>query len=160
MKILIGADMVPTESNFSLFSAGDASTLVGEELLRYLQDADYRIFNLEVPLTDILSHIEKYGPALIAPVSTVKGYCALGVDCLTIANNHIMDQGEQGFFSTVNVLKDNGISFVGGGENLSEAQKPFVFTVEDKKFGIYACAEHEFSIAGENTPGANPIDLL
>lgn len=160
MKILIGADLVPTESNISLFAAGDAVSLVGEDLLQHLREADYRIFNLEVPLTDISSPIDKCGPALIAPVSTVKGYQALGADCLTIANNHIMDQGEQGLFSTLNALNNSGISYVGGGKDLSEAEKPLIFTVEGKIFGIYACAEHEFSIAGENTPGANPFDPL
>ena len=160
MKILIGADLVPTETNISLFAAGDAVSLVGEDLLQHLRDADYRIFNLEVPLTDISSPIDKCGPALIAPVSTVKGYQALGADCLTIANNHIMDQGEQGLFSTLNALNNSGISYVGGGKDLSEAEKPLIFIVEGKKIGIYACAEHEFSIAGEHTPGANPFDPL
>ena len=160
MKILIGADLVPTKSNISLFAAGDAVSLVGEDLLQCLKGADYRIFNLEVPLTDISSPIDKCGPALIAPVSTLEGFCALGADCLAIANNHIMDQGEQGFFSTINALKNRQICFVGGGENLSEAVKPFVFVVENRKIGIYACAEHEFSIAGENKPGANPFDPL
>jgi len=160
MKILIGADLVPTESNIPLFCKGDALSLVGDSLLQYMKKADYRIFNLEVPLTDVSSPIDKCGPALIAPVSAIAGYRALGVDCLTIANNHIMDQGEQGFCSTISTLKCNGISYVGGGKNLSEAARPFILTVEDKKIGIYACAEHEFSIAGENKPGANPFDPL
>lgn len=32
-RIMIGADLVPTESNAELFKRGDARTLVGEELL-------------------------------------------------------------------------------------------------------------------------------
>lgn len=52
MKILIGADLVPTQSNVDLFKSGDAETLVGAQLLELLRDADYRIFNLEVPLAD------------------------------------------------------------------------------------------------------------
>lgn len=160
MKILIGADLVPTESNIPLFCKGDALSLVGDSLLQYMKKADYRIFNLEVPLTDVSSPIDKCGPALLAPVSAIAGYRALGVDCLTIANNHIMDQGEQGFCSTISTLKCNGISYVGGGKNLSEAARSFILTVEDKKIGIYACAEHEFSIAGEDAPGANPFDPL
>ena len=31
---------------------------------------------------------------------------------------------------------------------------------EDKTIGVYACAEHEFTIAEENVPGANPFDPL
>lgn len=158
MKILIGADLVPTDTNEALFAAGDAQTLVGKELQEVLKSADCRIFNLEVPLTDTRTPLPKAGPTLIAPTAAIAGYKALGVDCLTVANNHIMDQKADGFFSTLKVLDDAGIAHVGGGKNLDEAAKPFILELEGKKIGIYACAENEFSIAGENRPGANPID--
>ncbi len=160
MKILIGADFVPTKSNAELFKSGAAQALIGEELLSVLQNAQYRIFNLEVPLTDVCTPIEKCGPALIASKATVAGYTAVGVDLLTLANNHIMDQNVQGLRSTVKTLDGNGIAHVGSGNTRQEAKEPYVFELDDKKIGIYACAEHEFSIAGENMPGANPFDPL
>lgn len=160
MKILIGADLVPTQSNEDLFKSGDAETLVGAKLLELLCNADYRIFNLEVPLTDKLSPIEKCGPALIAPTASVAGYGALKVDLLTIANNHIMDQGIQGLNATRKTLDANGIAFVGCADNLEQAARPYIFEQNGKKIGVYACAEHEFSIAEENRPGANPFDPL
>ena len=160
MKILIGADLVPTQTNCEIFARGDREQMVGKELGELLQSADYRIFNLEVPLTDICTPIEKCGPALIAPVEVIAGYKALGIDCLTIANNHIMDQGEQGFYSTIKQLDENQIAYVGGGENLKEAAKPYIFEIEGKRIGIYGCAEHEFSIADNDKPGANSFDPL
>lgn len=160
MKILIGADFVPTKSNVELFKSGAAQALIGEELFSVLQNAQYRIFNLEVPLTDICTPIEKCGPALIASKATVAGYKAVGVDLLTLANNHIMDQNVQGLRSTVKTLDGNGIAHVGSGNTRQQAKEPYVFELDDKKIGLYACAEHEFSIAGENMPGANPFDPL
>lgn len=160
MKILIGADLVPTASNEALFAAADVEKLVGSELLSVLQSADYRIFNLEVPLTDKLTPIEKCGPALIAPTASVEGIKALGVDLLTIGNNHILDQGVGGFETTISTLKEKGIGYVGAGVNLQEAAKPFILELEGKRIGIYACAEHEFSIAQQNAPGVNPFDPL
>ena len=44
MKILIGADFVPTQSNLSHFNAGNAEHLFGTELLDILKSADARIF--------------------------------------------------------------------------------------------------------------------
>ncbi len=160
MKILIGADLVPTDTNEALFAAGDAAQLVGKKLQTLLSEADYRIFNLEVPLTDMATPIEKAGPALIAPTATIEGYKALGVDCLTVSNNHIMDQGAEGLASTLDTLNKANIAYVGGGSNLAEAAKPYIAEVCGKRIGIYACAENEFSIAGENAPGANPFDAL
>ena len=82
------------------------------------------------------------------------------IDLLTLGNNHIMDQDEQGLFSTMRVLDDEGIIHIGAGKNLSEAQQPYYTGINGKRYGVYACAEHEFSIAGENRAGANPFDPL
>ena len=160
MYFVIGADVVPTKSNLELFSYGDASALVGEELLDILNSSSYRIFNLEVPLTNDFQPIKKQGPNLIAPTDTVEGYKSLSADLLTLANNHIMDQGENGLFSTIETLDKAKINHVGAGKNLQEAYQSFIFDFAGRKIGIYACAEHEFSIAEADKPGANPFDPL
>jgi poly-gamma-glutamate synthesis protein (capsule biosynthesis protein) len=97
---------------------------------------------------------------LTAPTGCVNGYQEMGVDLLTLANNHILDQNLQGLKSTINTLNHAGISYVGVGDTLKEAAKPYIFECDEKRIGIYACAEHEFSIVTENSAGANPIDLL
>lgn len=43
---------------------------------------------------------------------------------------------------------------------MAEARKPYIIELDGLKIGIYACAEHEFSIATENASGANPFDPL
>lgn len=160
MSILIGADLVPTKSNINLFMEANTNELLDSDLRELLNKADYRIFNLEVPLTDNPSPIQKNGPCLIAPSKCIEGYKAMGVDLLTLANNHILDQGFDGFHSTIELCKKYNISIVGAGENIEAACKPFIFTNNNKRIGVYACAEHEYSIATEKTPGANPVDLL
>ena len=159
-KILIGADIVPTESNYSYFKNGDIDSLIGKELKEIINVADFTIFNLEVPLADKKNPIDKAGPNLIAPTSTIAGLKAINPFFFTLANNHILDQGKQGLDSTMRVLKSAGIKFSGAGNNLQEAQKPYIDTIKGIKIGIYCCAEHEFSIATEYSAGANPFDPL
>lgn len=160
MRILIGADFVPTVRNISQFETGAMPELLGEDLAKLLKSSDYRIFNLELPLVDHPHPITKCGPNLIAPTSCVAGYKAIGVNLLTLANNHIMDQGQLGLTSTMQVLEQAGISYTGVGKTPAEATKPFVFDCKGKRIGVYACAEHEFSIVTDHSAGANPIDLL
>ena len=160
MSILIGADIVPTMSNKAYFDSGNMQDVVGDELLNVLSNSVYRIFNLECPLVNVDSPIQKCGPNLRADVLTVKGLKSIGVDLLTLANNHIMDHGNAGLASTISVLEKESISFLGAGENSKIAAMPFVFSANNKKIGVCACAEHEFSIAEENKPGANPFDPL
>lgn len=158
INIMIGGDIVPTASNLSSFSRGDVARLVDDCLLKVLAGADYRIFNLEVPLSDEASPIEKCGPALISTTGTARGLAALGVDAVALANNHIMDQGPQGLASTVAALDGVEILHFGAGENVYKAASPLVMEVGGRCVGVYACAEHEFSIAEDATPGANPFD--
>ena len=160
MKIIIGGDLVPTESNYDLFEKGDVETLLGTELLNIWRDSDIRIFNLEVPLTDERNPIEKCGPNLIAPTRTATGIKALEPSLISVANNHILDQGVKGLSSTLNVLSQIGIPYVGVGDNLAKAAEPYIIEKDGKRLGIYSCAEHEFSIATESAAGANPFDPL
>lgn len=160
LRIIIGADIAPVKSNYDLFSKGDAKTLVGDELLEKLSLADFTVFNLETPLTDKSAPIMKCGPNLIAPENTIKGLKAVNPHFFTLANNHIFDQGMQGLYSTIKLLDRAGIAHAGAGKDAGEASKPYIFEKNGHKIGIYCCAEHEFSIANENSPGANPYDPL
>lgn len=159
-NILIGADLVPTKSNLNLFQEGNAEKLIGRDLQAKLNTADFTIFNLEVPLTDKTEPITKCGPNLIAQTATIKGLQAINPHFFGLANNHILDQSTQGLDSTLALLQIHHLAYAGAGKNLAEARKPFVKDVQGIKVGIYCCAEHEFTIAGDNTPGANPFDPL
>ena len=146
--------------NIEYFVKGDVKELIGEELKNFMDNASYRIFNLEVPLTDEEIPIMKCGPNLIAKTDSIEGYKALGVNLLTLANNHILDQDVQGLISTIRILDRAGINHLGADIDVASAAKPYVFDFNNRKIGVYACAEHEFSIATENRPGANPFDPL
>lgn len=160
INIIIGADMVPTKSNIELFSNGKDKELVGDEILHILESADYTIFNLEAPLYDGSTPINKCGPRLKAPQCTINAIKKINKGFFTLANNHIMDHGVDGLKSTISVLNRAGIDFSGAGKNLKEASEPFIKEINGKKIGIYCCAEHEFSIANSCNPGANPFDPL
>lgn len=160
MEILIGADVVPTLSNIELFKNGDVKKLIGTDLYTIWKKADIRMFNLEVPLTDQKNQILKKGPNLIAPTTTIKGIKNLNPSLITLANNHILDHGAEGLKSTQSLLKRYNIPFVGAGKNLLEASKPYILEKNGVSIGVYACAEHEFSIATNYSPGANPFDPL
>ena len=160
IKILVGGDIAPPQSNYSFFEEGNIKALIDDKLLSLLYSADYRIFNLEVPLTDTEKPIRKDGPNLIAPILTINGIKLLNPTILGLANNHILDQDEQGLCQTMEQLSKHKINYVGAGKDLINAAKPIIIEKDSLKIGIYACAENEFSIAEENRAGANPFDPL
>ena len=160
MYLLIGADLVPTKSNRELFALGDVRGLIGSELLTLMEEAAYRIINLEVPLADQETPIKKCGPNLCAPTASMVGYAAMGVNLVTLANNHVLDQDVQGLRSTCSLLRERGIPYLGAGSTLEEASRPYIFRFHTHKIGVYACVEHEFSCASAKRAGANPFEPL
>jgi len=158
--LLIGGDMAPTQTNYTFFEDGNIKAIITDDLLSIIYSADYRIFNLESPLTDVIKPIIKDGLNLIAPSRTIKGIKVLNPSLIGLANNHIMDHDDQGLFSTMDLLKSNMIEHIGAGKDLESAAMPFVLEKDGIKIGIYACAENEFSIAKPDKAGANPFDPL
>lgn len=75
----------------------------------------------------------------------------LGADIVSLANNHIYDYGEVGFFDTIDNLKKAEMPFVGAGSNLDEAAKPYYFIVNGVKVGIVAAS------CAEKTTSFNPV---
>ncbi len=159
-KLIIGADIVPTPSNQTIFENAHMEQIIDDGLFDVLKNADYRVFNLEVPLTDKEAPIKKCGPNLIASAKSVAGLKQLGIDFITLANNHILDQGEQGLWSTTKQLDSVGIAYAGVGHTPKEAERAHIVELDGQKVGIYCCAEHEFSIVTDKQSGANPFDPL
>lgn len=159
MNILILGDVGASQKNLKAFCDGDKD-LFSREIQDRCKNADIVLVNLEKPLTDELTPLGKCPPDYIAPTETIKGIKLLHPTVATLANNHIMDQCGQGLFSTIEVLKQNGIRYVGAGKNLEEARKPIIVAAEKFKVGIYACCEKEFSFATDTKPGANVFDPL
>lgn len=159
IKICIVGDTFPGDSIQEQFIKGDSRSIVGDKIYERIQAADYCVANLETPLTRHTNGIVKNGPILFADPEVAIGLAALGVNLVTLANNHILDCGTQGLTDTYKALESNSIAHFGTGNNLSDLKKSYIVEQKSIKIGFYACSENEFSIAGDNTPGANPFNL-
>lgn len=160
MQIIVGADVVSTDSNNALFEAGDVRTLVGETIYEIIQSSDASIFNIEGPLFEGENPITKCGPCLKMSSKSIIGLKQLRPGVVTLANNHIMDHGIDGLKNTIKCLDEAEIPFVGAGMNLADASKCHIIEKAGIKIGVYSVAEHEFAIADQTRPGANPFDPL
>ena len=68
-----------------------------------------------------------------ADPQSVEGLLYSGFDVLSVANNHIWDYGAEAFGDTLKILKDNGISYIGGGSSYDEAHQPVVREIKGTK---------------------------
>lgn len=100
----------------------------------FVADADRIVFNLETPLVDPDIHPsplrgKKSYIHWADPLKTVGALKRLGVDAVSLANNHTLDHGVEGLISSISHLTDAGISYFGAGANRAEAAVPFAIEV-------------------------------
>lgn len=158
--ILIGADVAPTGGSETLFAKGEAGALLTDGLLELWQSADARIFNLECPLSDRQTPIEKCGPAMRAPLACIEGIAALQPSAVALANNHILDQGGAGLHDTLTALQGKAIPAFGAGATAAQADAACYLEIGGVRTAVYALCEHEYSVAEGENPGANGLDEL
>lgn len=87
---------------------------------------------------------------------TLKGMVNAGVHGVAIANNHILDYGQEGFVQTLNYLDAYGIKYAGGGKNIEVALKPVVWEMKGMKIGFLAFSRVIYDVswyATEKRPG-------
>lgn len=160
LSIIIGGDIVPTKSNLQYFESGNIESIIDKDIREILSNADIRIFNIETPICDERTPIEKEGPCFSTSRKSVNGIKALNPTLVTLANNHILDQGLSGLKSTIEILNKKKISFTGIGKNYIDANKAFYIEKNGLRIGIYGCTEHEYSVATNKFPGATPFEAL
>ncbi|MBR1483111.1 MAG: CapA family protein [Ruminococcus sp.] len=157
-NIILAGDMLPMPCNYDLFSSGDTQALFGKKLCDLFAAADLCVCNLEGCFTDSDNPIEKIGPCIKAPVSTVTAIKSLGINYATLGNTHSMDYGLQGYRDTCKVLDENGIGWFGWGENLSSVKSYVVVERNGRKIALYNTTEQFENAPRQNSPGVNLYD--
>jgi poly-gamma-glutamate synthesis protein (capsule biosynthesis protein) len=160
INILIAGDFCPRHRIEKLINEGKYESVFGK-ITPIISKMDYSVVNLEAPIViKDAKPIKKSGPNLKCSLNSLDAIKYAGFDMVTLANNHILDYGEEGMQSTLSSLMKNKIDYVGGGKNIKEASVVFYKEVKNKKFAFVNFCENEFSIATEKTAGANPLNII
>jgi len=84
----------------------------------------------------------------------------VGLDVVELTGNHIMDNGSAAMLYSLDLYREHGISYYGGGANLDDARQPLRMEHNGNRFAFLGCnfAEPPQPLATSNLPGANPCD--
>lgn len=132
---------------------------ISEELLVQMQDVDILMANNEFPYTDRGTPTEGKTYTFRAEPESVSYLRDMGVDVVSLANNHCYDFGEVGLLDTLTTLEEVDMPYVGAGRNLEEAAGPVYFIAGDIKIAIVSATQIErldnpdTRGATENSPG-------
>lgn len=130
---------------------------IDPRLIKKMRGYDYMVVNNEFSISDRGKPMAGKAYTFRSPRRNVKLLKQLGVDAVSLANNHVYDYGKQAFLDTMSTLEKNGIKYTGGGKNRSEARKPVYFQCKGKTIAVIAATRAEKYVltpaAGKNSPG-------
>ncbi|MCM1181743.1 MAG: CapA family protein [Roseburia sp.] len=139
-------------------------------LLERMRGADVFMLNNEFTFTTRGQPTPEKQFTFRAKPENVEFLHQIGVDVVSLANNHAYDYGEVSLLDTMETLRNADIAYVGAGNNLEEAMKPTYIIANGMKIAIVSATQIERNGtpdtkgATQSSPGVlrcmNPDNLL
>lgn len=104
-----------------------------------LRKADLTIGNLEAPFSLQGQPLSKRFVFRVDP-RHADGLSWAGFDVVTLANNHLLDFGQQSLTQTLDRLGEVGVAYVGAGRSYQEAHRPLVWEGKGTRIAFLAYA--------------------
>lgn len=121
---------------------GVADTFSGD-LLREMTEADIFMLNNEFTFTSRGEPLPDKSYTFRSNPENVKYLFDMGVDLVSLANNHSFDFGEVSLLDTLDTLEAAGMPQVGAGRNFEEASAPVYFDTGEMRIGFLAATQIE-----------------
>lgn len=110
--------------------------VINEEVRKHFTSADIAMVNLENPFSNRGEPVPDKEWTFRADPEHFSLINKMGIDIVNVANNHVLDYGQDAFLDTLSILDDNDILYVGGGNNIKEAYSPKFIDVKNKKIAF------------------------
>lgn len=121
----------------------DINDTFSADLLERMRSADVFMLNNEFPFSSRGTPTEGKTFTFRANPANVDMYELLGVDIVSLANNHAYDFGEEALLDTFATLENAGIPYVGAGRNIEEAKRPVYFIANGIKIAVVSATQIE-----------------
>jgi poly-gamma-glutamate capsule biosynthesis protein CapA/YwtB (metallophosphatase superfamily) len=137
-------------------------SLVAPEVVAAAREADVFVLNLECCISDRGEPWRAPGKPFFfrAPTAAVDVLASLGVDCVTLANNHALDYGPRALLDTFVHLERAGIRWVGAGPDVARARATIALEARGYRLLVVGVTDHPADFAVERgAPGVAFADL-
>jgi hypothetical protein len=135
-----------------LATGTEPTALFDPELAEMTRAADCFVLNLECCVSDRGDPWpDPRKPFFFrAPPIAVEALRHLGVDGVTLANNHALDFGPDALVDTRTHLEAAGIANVGAGRDVTEARAPAILEVDGLTLGVIGVTDHPADFAADD----------
>jgi len=123
-----------------------------------LEAADLVVGNLECCIVEQHRGLEPQNNRLIVPEHLASGLSKSGITVVSLANNHILDGGEEGLVSTQRFLEEQGILYFGAGANIKDAESPLLVPCKGRVIAFLGACDVPNVHAKASRSGVAPFD--
>ena len=116
---------------------------ISEELTDIMNAADIMCLNNEFTYSTGGAPLAGKAYSFRALPERVEVLHQLGVDAVTLANNHVYDYGKEALLDTFAVLQEAGIPYFGAGQDLEEAMAPLYLEAGGKTIALVGASRAE-----------------
>ena len=133
-------DQMPPDNTNALILVSDPEPGT-RQVLKYFrplfQEADFSSVNLESPVVqNVTTPNREKEYVLFTLPGSLPALTWLGVDYVSLGNNHVYDYLEQGITDTLDSLRANGISDSGAGSNATEAFQAYHILLKESPYAF------------------------
>ncbi|MEY8353030.1 CapA family protein [Lachnospiraceae bacterium 54-53] len=138
--LFAGDILLSTHVTTAYDNAGSIDGVLGEGLRSEISRADIFMANQEFPFSDRGSAAPDKQFTFRLNPSRVSMMNEIGVDIVSLANNHSLDYGTDALVDTCTALDGAGIRYVGAGPNMDRARQLQTMEAEGKTIGFLAAS--------------------
>ena len=139
------------------------NTYPGQDVRDILRSADFAHVSNEIPFTPDCPLPDAWQKELVfcSQPSYIELLEDIGTDVVELTGDHFGDQGADAMRYTLDLYKEKGMRYYGGGYNLEDARKPLLIEHNGNKLAFLGCNAKGpgYATARENNPGAILCDF-
>lgn len=137
VQLLFAGDILLSSHVMAAYDkAGDMNGVLDEGFRSEISNTDIFMANQEFPFSDRGSAAPDKQFTFRLPPSKVSLMNEIGVDIVTLANNHSLDYGTDALVDTCTALDGAGIKYVGAGPDMNRAKQLEKIEVNGKAIGF------------------------
>lgn len=130
--------------------------VISSDLVVEMIAADIMMLNNEFPYSTRGTKTPDKSYTFRADPSRVNILHEMGVDIVSLANNHALDYGVDAMLDTFDTLEDANVDYVGAGDTLDRAKEPIYLSIGDTKIAYLSASKVIFATswtATDSNPG-------
>lgn len=137
VTLLFGGDVLLSDHVLNAYQkAGGIGGVLDDGYREKIAEADFFMVNQEFPFSSRGTAAEDKQFTFRLPPEKISLFQEMGIDAVTLANNHALDYGTDALLDSCDTLDKAGILHTGAGTNLEEAKKPVVVELKGRRIGI------------------------